>query len=172
MVDVMKQQDDVQPSRAELKRRMDRLQDLGHQLVKLPQGKLARIELPDELRRAVVEAQRLTSMEAIRRQVQYIGRIMEEFDAPSIARALRDVDTVSSRPTAQIKESSNLSVAEELLRGGDARLHEIYGDRYHHDDLQRVRTCMRQVAKAIAGGGRPDAELLKLAKVCGRVLGV
>jgi hypothetical protein len=83
---------DERPSRSEKKRRMERLQELGQRIVELPAGKLARLELPEELLDAVKEARKLTSMGATRRQIQYIGRIIEDFDTARIANDLRDID--------------------------------------------------------------------------------
>ena len=58
-------------------------------LVKLSAEQLARIDLPEELREAVLEARRFTKHEAIRRQMQYIGRIMRDVDVAPDRRAAR-----------------------------------------------------------------------------------
>ena len=71
---------------------MERLQELGQRIVELTPGKLARLDLPEELLDAVKEARKLTSMGATRRQIQYIGRIIEDFDTAKIAGDLRDID--------------------------------------------------------------------------------
>ena len=89
---------DERPSRSEKKRRMERLQELGERIVKLPAGKLARLTLPEELLDAVMEARKLTSMGATRRQIQYIGRIIEDFDTAKIAADLRDIDLNLPKP--------------------------------------------------------------------------
>src|SRR5688572_13773144 len=46
-------------TRGEKKRKAEQLERLGVELVKLPDAKLARLELPDDLREAVVEAKRI-----------------------------------------------------------------------------------------------------------------
>jgi ribosome-associated protein len=76
------------PSKTKIKQAMLALQDLGGELVKLPQAKLEKLPLPDELRRAVEDYRRFTKNGAIRRQMQYIGRLMRGIDPEPIARQL------------------------------------------------------------------------------------
>lgn len=76
------------PSKTKRKQAMRALQDMGAELVKLPQAKLEKLPLPDELRQAVEDCRRFTKHEAIRRQMQYIGRLMRGIDPEPIARQL------------------------------------------------------------------------------------
>ncbi len=81
--------EDIQPpSKTKRKEAMLALQDLGEELVKLPASKLEKLDLPDELRRAVADCRRFTKHGAIRRQLQYIGRLMRGVDEEPIARQL------------------------------------------------------------------------------------
>jgi ribosome-associated protein len=164
--------DEIQPTRAELKRRMDRLQDLGKRLTELPAGKLARIDLPDKLRDAVVEARRLTALGAKRRQLQYIGRIMEEFDATAIVRELRDID-LPLKPVQKVPndKSPAMIMAEALLEGGDEMIHNSYSETLNRSDIQQIRQALRQSIKNLSSGADRTAELLKLAKVCSQFIG-
>ncbi len=50
--------------------------------------RLAELALPEELREAILEAQRLRSRAALARQRQYIGRLMRQIDAAPIEQAL------------------------------------------------------------------------------------
>ena len=87
-------------SKTQLKRQMHELQDLGKALVKLSREQLARIDMPESLRDAVLECRRFTKHEAIRRQMQYIGRIMRDIDAGPIAAQLAELEAPSKRQTA------------------------------------------------------------------------
>jgi ribosome-associated protein len=81
--------EDIQPlSKTKKKQAMHALQDIGKELVKLPANKLEKLDLPEELRRAVEDCRRFTKHEAIRRQMQYIGRLMRGVDEEPIARQL------------------------------------------------------------------------------------
>jgi ribosome-associated protein len=148
---------DDQPTRAEMKRRMDRLQDLGVRLTRLTDGKLSRIELPEPLLEAVLEARRLTSMAAKRRQLQFIGRIMEQFDTARIARDLRDVDVRTTRQMPQSPEvaaqpDAALTMARELMEQGDDILFSKYAGVFDSVTVQQIRQGLRAATKQLRGG--------------------
>jgi ribosome-associated protein len=75
-------------SKSQIKREMCALQDLGERLVRLSRGQLEQVELPQELREAVLFARSLKKHEAHRRQLQYIGVIMREIDPEPIRQSL------------------------------------------------------------------------------------
>lgn len=87
-------------SKTRLKREMHDLQELGKALVKLSRDQLARVDMPERLRDAVTECRRFTKHEAIRRQMQYIGKIMRDIDAGPIAAQLAQIEAPSKRQTA------------------------------------------------------------------------
>lgn len=92
--------DDDLISKTQRKKQMHDLQSVGAALTKLSAEQLARLELPDELREAVLEAKRFTKHEAIRRQLQYIGRIMRGMDVGPIAEQVEAMHAPSHRQTA------------------------------------------------------------------------
>lgn len=72
------------PSKSQRKRDMDALQDIGAELTELNEQQLASIELPENLRDAVLAARVMKRNEARRRQVQYIGKLMRQVDPAPI----------------------------------------------------------------------------------------
>ena len=72
------------PSKSQRKRDAHALQALGAQLVALSPGYLARLQLPDALREAVLAAQGMRSHGARLRQMQYIGKLMRQLDAAAL----------------------------------------------------------------------------------------
>lgn len=105
-------------SKSGRKRQMLALQDIGVTLTRMPADQLARIAMPDELREAVTECRRLTKHEAIRRQQQYIGRLMREMDAAPIAAQLEALHAPSHRQTALFHRAEKWR--EEFLSDPDA----------------------------------------------------
>jgi ribosome-associated protein len=87
-------------SKTRRKREAKDLQDVGAALVKLSPEQLARIDLPEPLREAVLECKRFNKHEAIRRQKQYIGRIMRDMDVAPIAAQLSALEAPTKRQTA------------------------------------------------------------------------
>jgi ribosome-associated protein len=87
-------------SKTRRKRQMQALQDVGAALTRLPAEQLSRLELPERLREAVLDCRRMTRHEAIRRQLQFIGRLMRDLDAGPIAAQLEALHAPSHRETA------------------------------------------------------------------------
>lgn len=78
------------PSKSQRKRDMHALQDLGERLLAMQPAKLAALPLPPSLADAIALARTITSREGLRRQRQYIGRLMREVDPGPIVAALDD----------------------------------------------------------------------------------
>ena len=79
---------DVKPSKTAKKREQAELQTIGEALIELDASELERMDLDENLLEAVRLAQRIRSNGALRRQRQYIGRLMRNVDAEPIRQAL------------------------------------------------------------------------------------
>ncbi|MDR2819308.1 MAG: DUF615 domain-containing protein [Desulfovibrio sp.] len=66
------------PSRSAKKRHSLALQEAGEKLARLPQAELQRLDLPPELKEALVQYAGIRGREAKRRHIQFIGRLMRE----------------------------------------------------------------------------------------------
>lgn len=75
-------------SRSEMKRRSTALQKMGEELAALPLSALEDMPLTADLREELAMLKRITDREGRRRQMQFIGRLMREQDAPAIREAL------------------------------------------------------------------------------------
>jgi ribosome-associated protein len=80
--------DDTKPSKSARKRAYLALQKLGEELVTLREADLQAIPLDEELREAVMEARGIKAHGALRRQKQYIGKLMGRVDPEPIREAL------------------------------------------------------------------------------------
>ena len=118
-------------SKTQRKKDVAALQELGAELVALSGDRLAAIDLPEFLRDAVIEARRITSFEARRRQLQYIGKLMRKVDAGPIRARLEAWKAPSLVHTAQFQRTE--SWRKRLLAGGERALAELL-DEYPHAD--------------------------------------
>ncbi len=82
---------DSKPSKSARKREFHALQKLGEELLTLRESDLEDIELDEDLREAVLEARRIRSHGALRRQKQYIGKLMRHIDPEPLRAALARV---------------------------------------------------------------------------------
>jgi ribosome-associated protein len=122
-------------SKSARKRQMHELQDLGAALVRMRADQLARIEMPDELREAIADCRKMTRHEAVRRQMQLIGRIMRNLDAAPISAQLERLHAPSHRQTALFHRAEKWR--DELL--ADPAAAERFALEYPGTDAHRLR---------------------------------
>jgi ribosome-associated protein len=149
-------------SKTKRKQEMHELQALGAELVELPDSQLAQMDLPDELRDAVVEAKRITAHEGRRRQMQYIGRLMRDVDpAPLRAR----LDALTGTSLQEAARHRRLEALREKLLDNDTALTD-YVSLHAGADLQELRTLIRNARRERKEGRPPRAfrELFRVLK--------
>ena len=133
-------QDSERPSKSERKRQMHALQSLGEELASLPNAELAALPVPDSLREAIDTTRRIKSREALRRQFQYIGKLMRKLDTRALEAALaehRERDQIMTRGFHELEAWRNRLVAEgmpaidalkaELPRADRQKLRQLVG---------------------------------------------
>ena len=123
---------------------------------------LARLELPEDLREALLEAQRIRSHEAKRRQMQYIGRLMREVDAEPIRAQLAAVEGTSAQAAAAHRR---LEAWRARLLDDDAALTELVAA-HPAADAQQIRALIRNARQEQKLGKPPRAsrELFRMLK--------
>jgi ribosome-associated protein len=131
-------------SKTKRKQAMDELQELGEELVTLSTDRIKKISIPEDLREAVREAQRMTRHdEARRRQMQYIGKLMRNVEAEPIRAALALVRGESASETAKLHRLEQLRT--DLL--ADEKVLHAIATRYPSIDLQHLRSLRRAALK-------------------------
>lgn len=141
------------PSKSQLKREMTALQQLGEELVGLSRERLARIEIPERLREAILEAQRITKHEARRRQMQFIGKIMRDVDAGPIREALDEFKGVSAAANAR---QHHLEKLRARLMEDETAFGELARE-FPQADIQHLRQLRRNALKEAQQGKPPRA---------------
>jgi len=147
-------------SKTKRKREMHELQALGVALVELSESQLGFLE--EELRRAVLEAKRISAHEGRRRQMQYIGRLMRDIDPAPIRARLEEINGGSAQANAKHKR---LEALRGRLMADDAALTE-FAATHPSADLQALRALIRNSRKEQKEGKPPRAyrELFRLLK--------
>lgn len=153
---------DDQVSKTQRKREMHALQDLGEELVGLSELRLDELHLPDRLHNAVLEAKRISKFGALRRQMQFIGKLMRDADAPAIAARLEMWKGHSLEQTAHLHR---LERWRDRLLDSDEALAELAAA-HPGCDLQRVRTLIRNARREHAHNEAPASfrELFQVLK--------
>ena len=134
---------ELPPSKTRLKQQMHALQDIGEQLIQLDLRRLTELSLPEGLTEAILEAKRMRKHGAIRRQMQFIGKLMRNVDATPIKQKLEAWNNVSLQQTAWLH---GLERWRERLLSDEQALGEL-AQQFPAADLQQLRTLVRNAHK-------------------------
>jgi len=130
-------------SKTRRKKESQALQELGAELVALSSERLAALELPEFLRDAVMDAQRISGFEARRRQMQYIGKLMRKVDAEPIQARL---EAWKSPERAQVAQFKRIETWRERLLAETNALTELIRE-YPHADARQFEALVRDALR-------------------------
>lgn len=161
-------EDDLPPSKSQRKRDVEALQKLGRELTELSKDQLKKMDLPEKLLIAVQEYQRITSHGAMRRQMQFIGKVMREIED-------EDVDAIVEHLAAMRGESATAKAEFHAIERWRARLLEDDGavtewlDAHPGSDAQQLRQLIRNARREAELGKPPKSsrELFRLLRDAG-----
>ncbi len=140
-------------SKSQRKREMHALQALGETLVALPAEQLARLALPETLHEAIMQARSISQRGALRRQLQYVGRLMREVDADQIRNRLQSVQAGTVTDVAMLHRAERW---RERLLADDTAMSEFVAA-FPATDVQQLRTLLRNAKREMAAGRPPRA---------------
>ena len=138
-------------SKQQQKREAEAVQALGAELVELPAPQIKelfdKLELPDKLREALLECRSIKSRKARRRQLQYIGKLMRDFEVAPIRLLLAEFKRGGRAATAQQHHIERWR--ERLLTEGDKAFNELL--RLHPEvNAQHVQQLIASALKQSA----------------------
>lgn len=153
------------PSKSQRKREMTALQKTGEQLVNESADRIKRTPMPENLREAILECQRIRNHEGRRRQLQYIGKIMRSLDEEAIATINRTIESWRGLSKADTLLMHALENQREKLLADERALTKFL-HKYPQADIQQLRTLIRNAKKETAANKPPKAyrEIYRLLK--------
>lgn len=112
------------PSKTNRKKEMHALQQVGARLTEFSESQLNKLNLSDRLRGAIREFQRLPNSHGARkRQLQFIGRLMRDYQLDEIE---RDIENMLQPPRATADENRLVDdCCEKILHNGDSAINEL-----------------------------------------------
>jgi ribosome-associated protein len=153
--------DEDQPiSKTKLKAEADVAQSIGKKLITLSKDRLIKLELPEALFDAVMEAKRLTANGAVRRQLQYLGRLMRDVDSAPIITQLAAWEGKNTEENARFHTMERWRT--RLI--GDPKALPEFLTAFPQADIQLLRTLIRNAQKEEAAQKPPKSsrEIFKL----------
>jgi ribosome-associated protein len=156
--------DGMAPSRNELKKQMQDLQELGEAVASLPVDRLDKLKLDERLRDAIDELRRTRSFEGKRRQIQYIGKLMKHEDPEPLREAVASFRVGSATDTLALHQAEYWR--DQLLAADDALASWV--KEHPATDVQQLRSLVRSARKEkLEPGerhGRAYRDLFRLVK--------
>jgi ribosome-associated protein len=146
------------PSKSQLKREAESVQQMGKSLVELPAARyaavMAKLDLPEALHEAIAACRAINARGGRKRQLQYIGKLMRGIDAEPVRSALAALEGRDRTETAQLHRLERWR--ERLIAEGDGALAELL-DEYPAADRQRLRQLTAKARKERDAGQSPAA---------------
>ena len=138
-------ENDIQyKSRTQIKKDAEELQKLGEELTKLSTDQLKRMDIPNDLREALIEARSIKSHIAGRRQRQFLGTLMRDVDPEPIRHALLRID--AGRPIESETAKETRMWLDRTATGDPAAIEEFLSA-CPGADRQKLRQLLRNINK-------------------------
>jgi ribosome-associated protein len=149
------EEETIYVSKSEMKRDMLALQALGEAIVKLSPGQFATIPIDDEtLADAILTARRIKHREGLRRQMQYIGKLMRKTDTEAIVIAYQKLQ--EGRKDEALKFHRLEQWRDTLIENGPGTVEEVM-TKHPQADRQHLRQLIVQANKEKANNKPPAA---------------
>jgi ribosome-associated protein len=148
------------PSKSQIKREMIALQKLGEELAVESLDCINKLPIPEDIRNAIQECQRIKQHEARRRQMQYVGRKMRELEPSEVANIQ---DILNNRKGLSKNATTTMHALErhrDYLINSDDALTDLLVQNPGLD-AQRIRTLIRN--------GREERAKNKPPKSCKKI---
>ena len=139
----MFEQEDEWVSKTQMKKQMNDLQALGMELTKLSSDTLKKIGLDEELFEANATYKKITSNSALKRQAQFIGRLMRDTDPAPIEAYLAKLRGDNAAHNAFLQR---VEQARTRLLADDGAITQFMAD-FPQADAGKLRTLIRNTKK-------------------------
>lgn len=157
------------PSKSEAKRQSNELQKLGEQLVDAPRDRVKRVEMPEDVKEAILTCQTITNHEGRRRALQFVGKKMRTLDEEEVAVIQRTIEGWKGASKAETAALHALERRREKLLADDKALTQLL-EEHPQLDVQQLRTLIRNARKEQAENKPPKAyrEIFQILKDLGK----
>lgn len=140
---------DTGPSKTALKAEDHARQALGVALSELPAGRLATLEMPEDLQKALRDYKSITAHGAKKRQRKYLGRLLRNLDVEAFE---REVENFAAGNKAQARALHQVERWRDELVADDEAVTRWMTE-YPDTDAQHFRSLVRAARKHDAATG-------------------
>lgn len=134
------------PSKSQLKRDMLALQALGKELAELPKEAFRKLPLPEPLLDALTDARKITNHEGLRRQMQYVGKVMRRLTEEEVEAIKTVLNAIKGLSRVETVKLHTIERWRDQLIASDPALTDFL-QRYPGADIQEGRTLIRNARR-------------------------
>lgn len=136
--------EDYGPSRTQQRREALAVLTLAGQLVDLQPSRLAKLELPDDVRHEIEVTRRITAHIARKRQLAFLAKVMRRHDEADFASVRAELGENREKQRQETAAMHRLeALRERLLADDESALSELI-DQHPEIDRQHLRSLIRQ----------------------------
>lgn len=148
-------------SKSQLKREAHALFELGQAIVALQPANLEKVPLEERLRQAVDQARNIKAHGALKRQHQYIAKLLRNAEVEPIQAAMEKIRLQASQADAVFKQCEQWR--ERLLNDGNEAT-QSFIDQFPAVDRQQLRQLIRNAEREQKANKPPKSarELFRL----------
>lgn len=136
----------IEVSKSQKKREAEALRKLGVELIELSESKLSELPLSENLHKAILEAKKIKSHGARRRQAQLIGKLMRAADHEAIQAAWQGMQAEHSAQSAYFHELEHWR--DRLIEEEQAALTEFVAI-YKPESVQQLRQFVKKAKEDV-----------------------
>jgi ribosome-associated protein len=132
------------PSRTQQRREALAVLTLAAQLMELPASRLAKLELPDDVRREIDVTRRITAHIARKRQLAFLAKVMRRYDEADFASVRGELGENREKQRQETAAMHRLeAMRDRLISEDETALSELITE-HPQIDRQHVRSLIRQ----------------------------
>ena len=153
--------DTLEISKSQRKRDAHELLDLAKKLIAMPESRLKRMPMDDDLREEIEFARSIRAHGARKRQLMTVGKMLRKRDTEELIDAVNGIDQKNRQVNARFHHVETWR--DRLVEGTDQELSELL-EQSPDINVQTLRQLIRN-AKKEAQLGKPPAASRKLFKL-------
>lgn len=137
-------EEDYGPSRTQQRREALAVLALAHQLIELQPSRLAKLDLPEDVRREIEITRRITAHIARKRQMAFLAKVMRRFGEEDFASVRAELGENREKQRQENAAMHRLeAMRDRLISEDESALSELINE-HPQVDRQHLRSLVRQ----------------------------
>ncbi len=147
----------IRPNKSQIKRDIAVIHEICEEITQLAPAQIERLELPDNIFLAIIEATKMPLKGARKRQMKFITAAMRKLDIEPVVAKL---DKIKAKSAHAARELHQLERWRDRFLSDDKQVLTEFLSKYPEADVQHMRQLIRNAKKEIATEKPPKSSRL------------